>query len=165
MSDQDKLISGVAGGAQRITAPSLRPDQEASIASWLVNCPGQALWSDYLVCVIHLRELPGVAPAHKSDPTATHEIIVCALDPKHQPRPDDLQSIHHLTPVNYLQQFEVASDEQAIGICERLVEAFVDGQYRIEPFGPTADRNLVHEVIRTTAEHVRTGRHQAERRN
>ncbi len=158
-------IRGLAGIAQRVTGPSLRPDQEASIASWLLKCPGQALWSDYLVGVIHLRDLPGVAPANKMAQNMTHEILVVALDPKFQPRPDDLETFHHLLPANYGQQFEVASDEQAISICRWLVEAFVEGRYRVEPFGPTFDRDLVHEVIRNTAEHTRTGAHLSERRN
>lgn len=47
-------IMGLAGRAELVTGRPLRRDQDETIAAWLLKCPGQAIWSDYLVCVIHL---------------------------------------------------------------------------------------------------------------
>lgn len=108
-------VKGRVGNYDEIAAPSAKSDQTAHLKSWLMYLPNQhPFWSHYMLCAIHLRPIDGMPPANKISAEATHEIVVCALDPNRLPNPDDLNSLMPLTPINYSIQFSGLTDEQAV---------------------------------------------------
>lgn len=108
-------VKGRVGHYEEITAAPAKPDQTVNLKAWLMYLPRQhPFWSHYMLGVIHLRPINGVRPANKLSPEATHEIVVCALDPNRLPNPDDLNSLMPLTPINYSIQFSGLTDEQAV---------------------------------------------------
>lgn len=136
------------------------PDQEATLAAWFLHMPGVVpAWHDYLMCVIHLRPLPGVPPAHIAEPEASHELMVLALDPDVRPRPDDPATWHHLVPGNVTVQFGPNSDEQARQVARLAAQAALDSVLFIEPSGIRGAREAWRQSIRLTAEHSRYGSH------
>lgn len=100
----------------------------AGVGSWLVHAPGYHLaWSWYAVAACHLRISEGLPPPALAFPSATHELQVLALDPEHEPHPDDPQSMRWLTPPNVVEQFQVASDDDAASLVKSAVVAIVLG--------------------------------------
>ncbi len=130
--------------AQKVTGASLTPAQAACLESWIIDAPGQSpAWQQYHVGLIHLREIPGVEPAHKQYPEAQYEIMLHALSPDVIAVPDDLQTLRHLHPANHVQQFHGINDEQAVEILRGLVKLVLAGELPAEPLlstGGGADR-------------------------
>jgi hypothetical protein len=129
-------VQGVAGSGQEldVAGSRTRPEHEGTIASWLLHCPGQSpAWSEYLLSVIHLRDIPGTPPAHQQWPGATHEVLLTALHPDAHPSPGDPGSWVPLTPVNVCQQIEVPSDDDARDLLRLAAQAVVDGRLPAEP--------------------------------
>jgi hypothetical protein len=128
-------LRGAAGIAREIVGERSSRDQEATLKAWLLHCPGQsAAWSDYMLGVIHLRPVVGQSRAPRKDaPGATHEFILVALDPRHNPRPDDLASLKPLTPINLRVQIGKVDDELAVRIARAMAEAAVAGEIAVEP--------------------------------
>lgn len=95
----------------------------AMVEAWIVHAPGWSLaWSDYFVCVGHLRDLPGwPTPADKRFPQATHEFRVDAMDSAKGPKADDPKTWSLLSPANAVWQFVCANDEYAASVCRELV--------------------------------------------
>lgn len=165
-------LVGAAGRAWRIAlTPEARAQWPAAIDAFIFHAPGQAAaWSAFYVSAIHLRDVPGIPPAHLEFPGATHEIAVYALDDHaHEIDPDDWQEESErrpmrwrLTPVNYQRAIAVRNDADAAMLVDALARAFVDGALPLEPFfsgdGPMG-RGLVHNAIDETAKHIREGAH------
>lgn len=156
-------LVGVSGRAWKVTKPdTLRsPAQAASLESFLVNVPNaHPFWAFWIVSVIHLRDLPGVPPAKKTYPEATHEFLIVSLNPeKGPPNPDDIETLHPLTPPDVSEQFSGVTDAQAVAVNALCVRAIVDGL-----LSPDSDyRRLWAQVIRNTVEHAATGGHAKER--
>jgi hypothetical protein len=152
-------LSGAFGRAwrwERFTGRT--PDQAATLALWVLNCPGaHPFWSWWVVSVIHLREISGVRPATITRPGATHELIVGALNPdKPVPDPRDTDPrVQFLTPIDVIEQFEVRSDVEAALICELGVRCCCAGE-----LSPDQDfRSLWSRRIQATAEDMRNGCH------
>ena len=101
---------------ERVTLKPQTPDQEATLAGWLIHAPGQSpAWSDYLLMLVHLRDLPGVPPATRKFPEAEYQMTLFALDPEGKPRADDAETWWPLTPFNAEVQFAgPTSDSQAM---------------------------------------------------
>lgn len=136
------------------------PEQQATLAQWFVHLPGQAVWSDYLINVVHLRPIDGAPPAVLDRADATHEVLVVALDPIENPRPNAMETWRFLRPINVQCQFQVPSDDLAIEMGRLLTQACLDGVLFIEPGGIRGAREYWQGTVDRTAEHMRTGGHQ-----
>lgn len=129
-------FSGPGGSAWRVTLPPVgqrrRPDEDGTVDLFLLHIIGaHPLWDHWLASVIHLRPIAGVKPPHIRVSGATHELLIVALDPTEplpgldgaapgwQPR--------YLTPIDVVEQFQVADDAIAAEILELAVRAMVDG--------------------------------------
>jgi hypothetical protein len=151
-------ISGAAGSGEVITAPPVRPDQDATLRAWLLEIPrASPAWRHYLLAVVHLRPIDGVRPANKQYPEAEYELMVVALNPDKNPRADDLQTLQHLTPINVVEQFHGVDDEQARQICDAAARAVVGGTLPAEPDG--AGRDWWHACLQQMVDHYRQGVH------
>jgi hypothetical protein len=156
-------ISGNAGRAWIVSLAEARrtPDHQASIESYLLDIPGaHPFWHRWALSVIHLRDIPGVPPAHISVLGATHELSILSIDPNWQP---DLAKpslgfdagVPFLTPADVVEQFIVRNDADARQLGAACVRAIVDGH-----LSPDQDfRPAWRRVIAETAKHIREGRH------
>ena len=128
---------GAAGRATEILhefEPSDPLDIRATIGAWFLQCPGQSpAWQHYHLAIVHLRPIDGVKPAVINRPGATHEVMLFALDPAKHPVPDDLNTWSWLSPVNFVGQLELPSDESAKNVLEILARAVADGYLWAEP--------------------------------
>lgn len=96
-------------------------DPRAQIGSWIVEAKwAHPVWSMYVISLIHLRPLNGVA-AVKYSAAATHEVMVFALDPDHPVNQGELP--HVLAPPNFCGQFVADSDAAAV---ERVTDCLFE---------------------------------------
>lgn len=151
-----KIVEGRYGnGIEVIMTDPEVADWGATIRSWFFLCPGQSpAWENYVLHLIHLRDIPGVPPANKVSPEMTHEILFAALDPSKDPKPENMKSWSFLSPFNACEQFEVESDEKAIEMVEMVAQAVVDGLLPAEPMLSGA-KEPWHTTIKNTAAHFR----------
>jgi hypothetical protein len=97
----------------KLNKESIAP--HSGIAMWVIHVPqSHPHWPWVRLSLIHLRDVPGLGPAHIFLPGATHEIIVQALNPDHYPPSVDSVPVNVLRPINFGAQFISASDEDAI---------------------------------------------------
>lgn len=111
-----------------------------AVSYWFVVCPSShPHWNNYLVSLIHLRDIPGVVPATISVEEATHECVVMALDPKEEMDAEKMSTIlsttlniPYLKPINIAQQFKAENDAQAMNMVEQALEGIpsMDSDYR-----------------------------------
>lgn len=156
-------IDGRAATAERMPLVDIRASAElACLVSWLICAPGQSpAWQHYLLSVCHLRPVAGAPPAHIRVAGATHELLICALNPLGNPNINDRESLRFLTPLNAEAQFVVDTDEQAVSLAEKATRAICDGAMPAEPPFPHAGRAMWQSCVTQTAEHIRTGGHHA----
>lgn len=132
-----RIYVGAAGRATEVVHELEDSDPRATAATlgqWFLQCPGQSpVWQHYLLSVIHLRPIPWVIPAVVIRKGATHEVMLVALDPKKNPVPEDFRTWTWLSPVNFLGQIELPSDEDARKVLETLAHAVADGILWAEP--------------------------------
>jgi len=126
----------------------------ASIEAWLVSCPGaHVAWDRWVVSVVTLRDIEGVAPAKKQYPEAAYEFMINAIDPAQLDVNPDKPKFEFLRPHDCVAQFHGLTDAQAGELCSKAVDFILTG--RISPdsdFAPTWK-----QIIRTTVEHFTTG--------
>lgn len=116
------LAGAVARGLTNSEAPL-----DAQVASWIARAPyAHPFWHSYWISCVNLRDFQGVPPAVITLPGATHEVMVFALDPKHETTVDDFP--HRLTPVNFVGQFIEPSDEAAAARIRQTVQDVIDGR-------------------------------------
>jgi hypothetical protein len=160
---EEPTVAGPAGRAWRTRLKPIgergKPDTDGTVCCWLINAPGaHPFWSYWALSLIHLRPIEGTKQAHKAFETATHELMIMALDPSKPLPPLDVSAdwpLHWLTPLDVCQQFEVPSDEAADEIATLCVRSIVDGR-----ISPDQDyRSYWRVSIEATAEHYRTGGH------
>lgn len=135
------------------------PDHQACLGSWLLNMPGaHPFWSYWLVTCVHLRDIPGVKPAHKKYPEAEFEFSIHSIDPERCPEPDPdkaLEGFPLLSPVDVVEHFHGLSDRDALRVAEAGINAMCHGR-----ISPDQDfRAEWHRVITGTVEHFRQGGH------
>lgn len=134
---EGKVHVGAAGRATELLfalEPGDRPDWNATVAMWFLDCPGQSpAWRHYGLSIIHLREIKGVGPAHITREGATHEVILTALDPEKNPAPTGRETWSWLRPINFCGQLRLPSDEQAREVIEYLAKGTADGYLWAEP--------------------------------
>jgi hypothetical protein len=136
-----------------------RPEQQATLAAWFLNCPGQSPgWDRYLLSVIHLRPIPRARPAAILVPGATHEVILFALDPIRRPQPTRPHSWKPLLPINVMEQVQLPDDDAARTLLRGAARAVMDGLLPAEPALSGAVEPWRTSMIRTAA-HLRGEEH------
>jgi hypothetical protein len=150
---------GPAGRAWLIPNRSKVPDHSASLAQWLVNCPGaHPAWQWWTVGVVHLRPIEGVKPTAKQYPEAEYEFLIYAVSPEDNPEPDPdhpEQGYTPLFPLDVVEQFHGISDRDAVRLCGMCIRAIVDGL-----LSPDQDyRAAWKKTIEDTVAHYRAGKH------
>lgn len=129
--DQDSpgTITGPYGTASQIP-PGHLTDTPATLAAWIISAPHwHPAWSQYLLAVITLADIPGTRPATVYVPGATHELIVAALNPERGPHAAATAtnaSLDLLRPVNIAQQF-TGTDDRARELAALCARAVTDG--------------------------------------
>jgi hypothetical protein len=153
-------MRGPAGHAHEVVTIKVdQPDQQATLATWFLNCPGQsAAWDRYLLSVIHLRPIAGVKPAGIRVPGATHEVVLVALDPDKHPHPTKPRTWAFLRPVNVAEQITLPDDNAARHVAKLAARAVVDGVLPAEPALSGAIEPWRTTLIRTSA-HLRGEEH------
>jgi hypothetical protein len=124
LTGTETSFKGPYGTAEAVPLPDV-PEAAESLCTWLLTAPhAHPAWSQYLMPVVRLRDLPGFPPPQRQFPGATHELIVIALNPEHGPftaenllqrymDPGSSQygRLPYLTPGNVTHQIE-GSDEE-----------------------------------------------------
>lgn len=155
---------GAAGLATEVTMSRPRGRRErvqvaSAVGVWFLHCPGQSpAWDRYLLSVIHLRPVKGAPPAHLAFPGASHEVVLFALDPRGNPRPEMPASWEPLTPWNVSEQVELPDDEAARVLGAKAATAVVHGMLPAEPALSGAREPWRTSMIRTSA-HLRGEEH------
>lgn len=156
-----EMLRGPAGAATEVfvTGPFDRPDQQALVAAWFLDCPGQsAAWRHYGLSVIHLRPIDGAAPAHIRVPQSTHEVILAAINPDANPVAADPNTWHPLQPLNVMEQLQLPGDHAARQLARLAAEAVVSGRLPAEPPLAGAVEPWRTSMIKTAA-HLRGEEH------
>lgn len=108
-------LSGWHGVAWKLKTDMPAP---ARVAAWIINAPwAHPFWANYLLSATHLREHEGLRPPIIHLAGATHELLLHAIDPDWQIKPNQLPQMLH--PANFAAQFIAPSDEAA---AQRLLE-------------------------------------------
>lgn len=146
-------MAGPAGTAERCTLPDDVP--HAGCAGWLLCCPGQSVaWDQYLLAVIHLRDVPGLPPAHRDVGGATHEVQLYALHPGTRAVPDDSSTWVRMDPPNLIWQGHLDDDTQAVALAEMCARAMVAGILWAEP-PLSGQQSPWHTTLVMTTAHLR----------
>jgi hypothetical protein len=154
---------GLGGRAWKLAvnpAHPVLPAHAGHLGVYLLEIPrAHPAWDCYWLGIIHLRDIPCVSPAHKEFDSATHEIMMYALDPTRDHEQDGCvipnEGPAFLLPANLVEQVELPSDEAAAKLLEFLVRSFVDGI-----LSPDTDyRKWQQRAIQAAAMHFREGRH------
>jgi hypothetical protein len=125
------VATGPYGTARRIPPANYRAHKPAGVDGWIITAPyWHPFWSQYMLAVVSLADIPGQPDAVRHYPDATHELHVVALNPDHGPYDAALigppGTIHFLTPVNVVEQITTTHD-QARRLTELCARAVVDG--------------------------------------
>jgi hypothetical protein len=127
---------GPHGTAQRLALDPTLTGADTTVAWWLLTGHWHPAWSQFLISVIHLRDVPGSPDAKLHFPGATHELLVCALNPGDPPKVHDATTLETgglkavggwLDPVDVVHQF-TATDEEMTELADLCAEACVNGQ-------------------------------------
>lgn len=162
MIEREPDLQGVYGSAWRVDMDNIeddRPDAAGTLACFIVNAPtAHPLWDHWIIGLIHLRPIEGATnEPHKQFPTATHEIMFAALDPREPvPDPDRLPApVPMLMPVDLVHQVAALTDEQARELFDLIPRAICElGE------SPDSDhRRRWATLIENTVEHIVTGGH------
>lgn len=159
-----RVLNGPAGTATEvlIEGPFPRPEWAACIGTWFFYCPGQSVaWHNYLLQIIHLRHIPGTHKPYINTPHATHEVVLQALNPAKNPVPTDNETWGRLTPLNFVDQFELPSDAAALEMLEMAALAVVNGVLWAEPPLSGQKEPWLTTLLQTSA-HIRGEDHPCE---
>lgn len=142
---------------QRAANPDPRPEQDATLAMWVLHSKQHPAWEWYWLTFIHLRPMPEQShPPILHFPAATHEMTLLAIDPAHAP--PEPGSFHILSPANVVAQVTCSSDELALAVFDEFPLAAVRGFLPIEGLYDNVNRSLLwRESFDSTLEHVVTG--------
>jgi hypothetical protein len=104
----------------------------ATLGGWLIEAPfALPAWNYHVASLVHLRDMPGSAPAVIRLPGATHELMMWALDPRFEDEidPTDVNSMRHvLQPFDFEEQFKAQADERALEVVRFAIQKCVDGE-------------------------------------
>lgn len=105
--------------------------EDTTVAAFIIEAPwAHPMWHSYMLAAGHLRDVPGVKPAHISLPGATHEMWLFALNPEY-PREPVIAGTGHmrfLQPLNFVAQFIATSDGMARERMLKTAEEIIDGK-------------------------------------
>lgn len=129
MREADK--EGEAGRAWLI--PATRPEQAASVGTWLVNVPGaHQFWEWWVVAVVHLREGVSLPPPKRIYEGAEYEFTILTVDSDECPNPDpelaDEEGLLFYTPPDVVEQFHGVEDSAAARIAALAVDEILGGK-------------------------------------
>ena len=131
-------------------------EPHAQISSWFIEGPFHPIWNQWVMLMIHLRDVPGKPKAVKKYEHNTHEFLTLSVDPKNRAKPEDMNTpgvVKTLTPVDVVVQFQVDTDEQALQVMKLAAKAILTGHA-----SPDQDfRRWWEESIAATAKHIREG--------
>lgn len=100
-------IDGPYGTARNVTAAveAVATSPHASVAVFRLECPGQSpAWSSYMLAVYHLRPVEGLRAPTITEESATHELLLVALDPDRSAGPPPWP---WMTPINAVVQVDL----------------------------------------------------------
>jgi hypothetical protein len=155
-----RVLEGPAGTATEVivTRPATKA-QQATVASWLLHCPGQSpAWHHYLLATVHLRPIPGTPPPSITVPGATHEVMLAALDSAAHPVPERPDRWVMLRPMNAVEQVHLPSDGAAAELLEQAAKAVLAGVLPAEP-PLSGQREPWHTSMIKTSAHLRGEEH------
>ena len=126
-------LEGPYGTAEPVPVPD-DPRAAETLCTWLLTAPqAHPMWSQYMLSVVRLRDLPGFPPPKRQFVGATHELFVVALNPEHGPmtaermeRAQRTGRVAFLLPVNVAHQIEGA-DEEALDLARQAAAGVVHG--------------------------------------
>lgn len=164
LTGDETEFEGPGGWAKLIPVPDDVRNASENVATWLFFAPeAHPLWSSHILCVIRLREVPGMPPPQLAVPGATHEFGVLALNPEYQPYTvesylDHLtkseKGVPYLTPHDACVQVS-ASDDQA-----KLLGAYAARAVTVRHLIPDSDyASRWDRALRETLQHIQTGDH------
>ena len=140
---------------------------ESTVCWWLLTGSWHPLWSQFILSVVHLRQIEGMKEPLLQFPGATHEMLVFALNPGEPPREHladlletkGIASVGYLEPIDVVHQFE-ATDEEMVDIADWCAFGCVNGILT-----PSTDDNRLYyreqwlgAVVKTLA-HMRGEEH------
>lgn len=112
-----------------LEVPALDPRSQATVGLWILKAPlAHPLFKDYLVSLIHLREIEGWESPSKQATHVTHEALVFALDPGVEVGLDVGTHYALLEPINIDVQFQARNDVDALAKIESLLCYVVAGE-------------------------------------
>lgn len=131
------------------------PDTVASLERWILHLPGHhAAWDFYALLCCSLADFPGVPPAKKHFPGATHEFVVGAINPDFPRSNLDAGGVDLLEPLNYVEQLALPNDAAASRILEAVAADFVNGNLPAEPQGILGARSFFRARLQKLKDEV-----------
>jgi hypothetical protein len=111
-----------------------------TVSSWIVQAPNaHPIWTYYWIGCVSLRDTADTPPARIILAGATHEVMVYAINPDHEPAIDEAPAL--LTPANFHGQFIAGDDTAAAAHVRETVVEILQG--RLSP-----DSDALREWIR-----------------
>lgn len=109
----------------------------AVVGAWAIQAPWMHLaWDWHMACVFHLRLVPGTQEAkiyEGSPPDSTHEFMVYAVSPDHEPqRCESVEFRHLLSPASIVQQFVAKNDADALERVTKGIELVAECQLSVD---------------------------------
>ena len=165
-------LEGPFGRAWLAPPPPDHPNAITTVACWFLHLPNQGLgWDKFMLAVVTLADLPSRPPAKKRYPKAEYELLVAALDPKLDPRRDDIETWRVMYPLNVVEQFHGVTPVQAGVVARSCAAGCVTGrlmaetQMYYEPSDGSAPRMMVIKqladlwtsAVAAAVDHERTG--------
>lgn len=148
---REPTLQGPAGKAWEIVG-----DGGPGLVSYLLHVPGAHIaWGSWLVGVVHLRPVAGMAPPKLHYPTAGHEFLIVSVNPeRHGMYADpDGGPFHFLEPADVVYQFDGLTDAQAMLLGTLAAQRIVEGM-----LSPDSDfRRLWVELLTRTVQHMKAG--------
>lgn len=124
---------GRCGSAVELPIDPNVPNADTTVTWWLLTGAWHPLWSQFVITVVSLADVPGAPPAKLQFPGATHELLVVALNPGEpavQHTPESLVGnglrVGWLEPVDVVHQF-TATDDEMTELAALAARACVDG--------------------------------------
>lgn len=155
-------LTGPAGTAARVSAD---PSVPATLEQWIITAPEwHPIWSQYVLGLVTLADLPGTPPPYRQRPGVTHELYVFALNPEGGPYEagsvtSSTLTDSVLTPVNVVEQV-TCTDDQARDLTRLCATAVVNGVL-VPETGDAPDRIRAawRRSIHQTLDHILNPHH------
>ena len=123
----------------------------AVVARWVVTSEVfHPVWRQYMMSLIHLRDIDGYGSATLDFPGATHAVCSVTLDPSK----GDFQEggFEYLVPINFEAQFTAASDTDAQKVLDSFVVRVLNSEMTPESTGLVLNHKHWRHEVRSYAE-------------